>query len=151
MTRRTNRTSQATTVAPEVTPTEAPAAKPQAKVALTPAQRAQARIDARDALRAKGEVARNAAGRPDARGLTCLCGCGEATHRDEAMFRSGHDARLRKQVILGELDFHGLPEIVKPWFKLREPIAGLLLAEDGVTILDVKKGGGGLSEHHEFA
>ena len=118
---------------------------------LTPAERAAARVAARDAVRAKGEVARNAAGRPDARGLTCLCGCGEPTHRDEAMFKSGHDARLRKNVILNKLTFDGLPEIVKPWLKLGEPIEGLLLDDDGQTILDVKAGGGGLSETHEFA
>lgn len=134
---------------PEVTTETTPAPTKAAK--LTPAERAAARIAARDAIRAKGEVARNAAGRPDARGLTCLCGCGEATHREEAMFRSGHDARLRKNVILGNLTFSSLPAIVRPWFALREPIAGLLLAEDGEAILDVKAGGGGLSENHEFA
>lgn len=138
-------------VAQEVEATPTPKAKAPATPKLTPAERAAARIAAREAIRANGEVARNAAGRPDARGLTCLCGCGEPTHRDEAMFRSGHDARLRKLVILGNLTFSQLPEIVKPWFKLGAPIAGLQLAEDGETILDVKAGGGGLSETQEFA
>lgn len=157
MGRRNRTTTQVAVTEPEAaqvteTPTPAPATEAKVKTPkLTPAERAAARIAARDAIRAKGEVARNAAGRPDARGLTCLCGCGEPTHRDEAMFRSGHDARLRKNVILNNLTFSRLPEIVKPWFALREPIAGLLLAEDGETILDVKAGGGGLSEDHEFA
>ena len=118
---------------------------------LTPAERAAARVAARDALRAEGKVAVNAAGRPDARGLTCLCGCGEPTHRDDAWFKSGHDARLRKLVILGGLGFDGLSPIVQPFFKLMAPIAGLLLDDDGQTLLDVKAGGGGLSESHEFA
>lgn len=144
-------TEQVTEVAAEVVATSTPEPKAPKAPKLTPAERAAAKIAARDAIRAKGEVAVNAAGRPDARGLTCLCGCGQPTHRDEAMFRSGHDARLRKLVILGGLNFDGLPEIVKPWFKLGSPIAGLQLAEDGITILDVKAGGGGLSEHHEFA
>jgi hypothetical protein len=123
----------------------------EAKVKLTPAERRAARVKLEKEAQARGEVVRNAAGRPTARHLPCLCGCGAPTHRDEAMFLSGHDARLRKNVILNELAFDGLPEIVKPWFKLQEPIAGLLLAEDGQTILDVKAGGGGLSESHEFA
>lgn len=118
---------------------------------LTPAERTALRIKAEREAQARGEVVRNAAGRPTARHLPCLCGCGSPTHRDEAMFLSGHDARLRKNVILNGLDFDGLPEIVKPWFKLGEPIAGLQLDSDGTTILDVKAGGGGLSESHEFA
>lgn len=144
---------QAAQIAEVATPVATSTPEPVAPKApkLTPAERAAARVAARAATQAKGEVARNAAGRPDARGLTCLCGCGEPTHRDEAMFKSGHDARLRKNVILNNLTFDGLPEIVKPWFKLGSPIAGLLLAEDGITILDVKAGGGGLSETQEFA
>lgn len=127
-------------------PTPTPAAPKQ-----TPAERAAARLAARDALRAKGEVARNAAGRPDARGLPCLCGCGDPTHRDDAWFRSGHDARLRKAVIFGSLGLSGVPEIVRPFFRLGAPIAGLLLHEDGETLLDVKRGGGGISAEHELA
>lgn len=132
----------ATEQTPEATKVEAPAK-------LTPAERKAQRLAAEAKIQAEGGVVKNAAGRPTARGLTCLCGCAEPTHRPDAMFRSGHDARLRKQVILGELTFDGLPEIVKPWFKLGSPIAGLLLAKDGQTILDVKAGGGGLDV--EFA
>lgn len=134
--------------APEV---KAPKAKAPATPKLTPAERKAARLAHEAEVRANGGVVFNAAGRPTARGLTCLCGCGEATHREDAWFRSGHDARLRKNVILNELTFSRLPEIVKPFFKLGAPIAGLQLAEDGETILDVKAGGGGLSEHQEFA
>jgi hypothetical protein len=147
----TPETPEVPTPEAEPTPEPTPAPAPAKAAKLTPAERAAARIAARDAIREKGEVARNAAGRPDARGLTCLCGCGDPTHRDEAMFKSGHDARLRKNVIFGKLDRNGLPLIVRPWFDLREPIAGLLLDEDGVTILDVKAGGGGISEDHELA
>lgn len=146
MSRKTKQTQTPATVTTEQTPT------PEAKAPKqTPAERRTARLAAEAAIRERGEVVRNAAGRPTARGLTCLCGCGEATHRDDAWFRSGHDARLRKAVIFGELTFDGLPEIVKPFFKLGNPIAGLLLSDDGQTILDVKAGGGGISEEHELA
>lgn len=144
------KTTQTQTPATETTTTATPAPEAKAPKApkQTPAERKAARLAAEAEARARGEVVRNAAGRPTARGLTCLCGCGDATHRDDAMFRSGHDARLRKAVILGELTFDGLPEIVKPWFKLMAPIAGLLLDTDGQTILDVKAGGGGLDQEY---
>lgn len=129
----------------EQTPVVVAEAKPPKQ---TPAERKAARLADEAATRARGEVVKNAAGRPTARGLTCLCGCADATHRPDAWFRSGHDARLRKAVITGSLTFDGLPEIVKPFFKLMQPIAGLLLADDGSTILDVKAGGGGLDQEY---
>jgi hypothetical protein len=122
-----------------VTPT------PEAKAPKqTPAERKATREAAEAAIRADGKVVMNAAGRPTARGLTCLCGCGQPTHRPDAWFLSGHDARLRKAVITGKLGFSDLPAIVRPFFKLGAPIAGLLLDDDGETILDVKAGGSGL-------
>lgn len=143
--------TEVATIEAEATPTpEAPA--PEAKAPkLTPAERKAARLAAEAATRDRGEVVTNAAGRPTARGLTCLCGCGAPTHRDDAWFLSGHDARLRKNVIFNKLDLTGLPGIVVPFFKLGAPIAGLQLDADGVTILDVKAGGGGISEAHELA
>ena len=109
----------------------------------SPAERAAARVAARDAHRAAGGLARNAAGNPDARGLACLCGCGLPTVRDEALFVSGHDAKLRAAVLAlpGERQVLGsLPFFAQAFVREAGPVAGLLLAEDGERLLDTKAG-----------
>lgn len=110
----------------ETSTPEAPATTKQ-----TPAERKTAREAKEDTIRAEGGVVRNAAGRPTARRLPCLCGCGQPTHTDEAWFLSGHDAKLRKAIVDGKLGIEQVPEIVRPFFRLGSPIAGLLLEEDG--------------------
>lgn len=73
----------------------------------------------------------------DARGLTCLCGCGQDTIRDVARFLPGHDASLRKAVIRGRMSRKAIPEIALPFFEADpDPIAGLELKGDWVR--DVK-------------
>lgn len=116
---------------PEATPAEAKPPK------LTPAERKAQRLAAEAKIRAEGGVVKNAAGRPTARNLTCLCGCGKPTHTDEAWFLSGHDAKLRKAIVDGKLTIEQVPEIVRPFFRLGSPIAGLLLEDDG-TFTDTK-------------
>ena len=111
--------------------------------AQTPAERRAARIAAEDKIRAEGGVVFNAAGRPTARRLTCLCGCGEPTHTDEAWFKSGHDAKLRKLVLDHTEDrqtIEVLPAIVIPFFKLGAPIAGLQLEAETGRLIDTKAG-----------
>lgn len=104
--------------------------------ALTKAERRAIR-DAKDAeIRAAGQVVLNAAKRPTARGLTCLCGCEQLTHTEEAWFLSGHDAILRRQVLREGAE---LPAIIRPFFELGITIAGMVLV-DG-QIVDVKRGG----------
>lgn len=66
-------------------------------------------------------------------GLPCLCGCGAPTHTEEARFLSGHDAKLRKAVLLLGAP---LPDVVRPFFEHGETVAGLALV-DGVVV-DVK-------------
>lgn len=113
--------------------------KAEAKVvvpALTKAERRAIR-DAKDAeIRAAGQVVLNAAKRPTARGLTCLCGCERPTHTEEAWFLSGHDAILRRQVLREGAE---LPAIIRPFFELGITIAGMVLI--GGEITDVKRGG----------
>ena len=41
------------------------------------------------------EDGRLKSGRLSAKGMRCLCGCGENTATDGARFRTGHDARLK--------------------------------------------------------
>ena len=79
-------------------------------------------------------------GRLSARGLACLCGCGEATTTPDARFRSGHDQRMRVAILRGG----EIPALALPFFTAGETMAGLQLVEqeDGeLTIIDVKKGG----------
>jgi hypothetical protein len=79
-----------------------------------------------------------------ARGLTCLCGCGAPTHTADARFLSGHDAIMRRNVLLkGE----PVPAIIRPFFEAGEVIAGMRLIEqeDGtMQIEDVKQGAAGM-------
>lgn len=107
-------------------------AKPKAPK-LTPEER-RAKRDADDlAIRKAGGVVRNAAGRLTARGLTCLCGCGQATVTYEAKFVSGHDAKLRKRLLEGE----EIPAIILPFFEVEGTvIAGLAL--EGGEIVDMR-------------
>lgn len=105
----------------------------------TPAERRAARLAAEAATRAAGGVVLNAAGRPTARDLPCLCGCGEPTHRPDAWFLSGHDAKMRKAIVDGGLTIDRVPAIVAPFFRLGAPIAGLLLQDDG-SFADTKAG-----------
>jgi len=68
-------------------------------------------------------------GRMSARDLPCLCGCGNPTHTKDARFLSGHDAKLRKVILLQGAE--ATPEIIRPFFARGEEIAGLLISEDG--------------------
>lgn len=74
-----------------------------------------------------------------ARGLACLCGCGEPTTTSDARFRAGHDAKMRAAIIRGG----SIPEIVLPMFLNGETIAGLALVElaDGSFQIDDRKAG----------
>lgn len=62
---------------------------------------------------------------PSAKGLSCLCGCGQPTKTDAAKFIPGHDAKL-KSVLLkverGELPKSEVPEIAKPFLQ-RSPLS----------------------------
>lgn len=110
---------------------------------LTPEQRAARRAEADAAARAAGEVARNAAGRPTARGLPCLCGCGSPTVTDEARFVSGHDAKLRRDVLragedseeggISEQDLRTGWPLFAPFLVAEGTAAGLLL-EGGIVV-----------------
>lgn len=73
-----------------------------------------------------------------ARGLTCLCGCGQPTTTRDARFLSGHDAKLRKALLVDKLP---CPEIVRPFFENGEVIAGVML--EGGEFVDVKAGRAG--------
>jgi hypothetical protein len=131
------------TTAKEATSKRTAKAKKEAKpkaVKLTPAQRLAARQDKLAAQRANGGLARNAAGRPTAEGLTCLCGCGQDTVTEQAFFISGHDAKLRKSILdLPEEDrtIDALPTIIRPFMVEGEmTIAGL--AVEAGEIVDMK-------------
>ena len=122
--------------------TPAPAATPAAP--QTPAERKAAREAARTALRLTGALALNAAGRPDARGLLCGCGCEKPTHRDEALFLSGHDARMRAAVLALPSDqqrIEAIPFFTRAFFTAG-PVAGLALEPETGRLIDVKRGGG---------
>lgn len=57
---------------------------------------------------------------PSAKGLSCLCGCGQATVTDSAKFIPGHDAKLKGlllKVERGELPKNQVPEIAKPFLQ----------------------------------
>ena len=53
---------------------------------------------------------------PSAKGLPCLCGCGEATTTPAARFLSGHDAKLRKAVLAAAGSWDAVPEHARPFF-----------------------------------
>jgi hypothetical protein len=126
---------------PELAPASLPepvaVAEPVAKLPkLSTDEKRAARIASDAAIRAEGKVVYRANGKPSARGLTCLCGCDQPTHTDEAWFLSGHDAILRREVLRkGE----PLPEIVRPFYETGLTIAGMVLVDGEIT--DVKKGG----------
>lgn len=134
-----------TAAAPEQATPEAPApeATPTPR-ALTPAERRAALIAKRDAHRAAGGLWRNAAGNPDARGLPCGCGCGAPTHRDEALFLSGHDARMRAAVLALPSErqtIDAVPFVVRAHVREAGPVAGLLYEAETGRLIDVKAGG----------
>src|SRR5687768_8869959 len=79
------------------------AAKEAAKAPkLTPEQRRAKQAEEDRATRAAGGVVRTANGKASARGLPCLCGCGNPTVTSEARFLSGHDAQFRSRVLKEE-------------------------------------------------
>lgn len=80
---------------------------------------------------------KNAAGKLSAKGLPCLCGCGLATVTPTARFLSGHDAKLRKTILV---DGAEIPEVVRPFFDNGETIGGMVLVEGKIE--DRKKVGG---------
>lgn len=111
--------------APTPTPEEAPVTSPAPRAAREP----------------RAPRTHNARGIRIARGLPCLCGCGLPTHTPDARFLSGHDAILRKRVLVkGE----PLPDLVVPFFTDGETIGGMRLTDptDPTTIVDVKRPGG---------
>jgi hypothetical protein len=88
-----------------------PAAPPVAKKATAPAKAATP---------AKAAPAKKDDGKLSAKGLSCLCGCGQATLTDSARFIPGHDAKL-KSVLLkverGELTEPSIPKIARPFLQ----------------------------------
>jgi hypothetical protein len=59
---------------------------------------------------------------PSAKGLSCLCGCGQPTKTDAAKFIPGHDARLKSLLLKIERQEDGkkksdVPEIAKPFLQ----------------------------------
>lgn len=57
---------------------------------------------------------------PSAKGLPCLCGCGQPTVTDSAKFIPGHDAKLKGlllKVERGEVKKSEIPEVAKPFLQ----------------------------------
>jgi hypothetical protein len=82
-----------------------------------------------------------ASGKMSARGLTCLCGCGAPTMTQDARFLPGHDAKMRAAILshpTAAARTKAIPEIIRPFFRHGETIAGLWLNEQG-QIEDVKQ------------
>lgn len=105
--------------------TPAPEATATTPKAATPA------IEAKPKQEQKGGETVLRTGKLSARGLPCLCGCGAATHTKDARFLSGHDAKLRKVLLLQGAE--AMPEVIAPFFARGEEIAGLTI-EDGEVI-----------------
>jgi len=80
-------------------------------------------------------------GKLSARDLPCLCGCNEPTQTRDARFKSGHDAKLRQGLMEEDLDASALPKIIRPFFERGETVAGLKLAKNGKTLIDMKAEG----------
>jgi hypothetical protein len=117
-------------------------ARYRAEVAIHEARKLEAKR-ARQAAAAGDGPRRLASGKLSARGLTCLCGCGQATTTRDARFLSGHDARMRAAILRANLAVSAIPEIARPFFE-EGAIAGLLLADRGTEaerLVDVKNGG----------
>lgn len=89
---------------------------------------------------------------PSAKGLPCLCGCGQPTRTEKAKFIPGHDAKL-KGVLLkverGELPKSAVPDVAKP-FLARSTMskAWMFPHESGLTS-DEQKYGKPFSERKE--
>lgn len=65
-------------------------------------------------------VAEPKAKKKSAKGLPCLCGCGQPTITDSARFIPGHDAKLKGlllKVERGELKKSAIPEVAKPFLQ----------------------------------
>lgn len=102
------------------------------------AERKAARAEGQEAV-ADGRPRKMANGRLSARGLTCLCGCGNATVQRDARFISGHDAKMRAEVRRAGMVPEALPEIARPFFENGEALGGLMMVEG--ALVDVKAGG----------
>lgn len=108
---------------------------------LTPEQRREKR-DAEDrAARKNGGVVRTASGKASARGLACLCGCGNPTQTDDARFISGHDAQFRSRVLKGEQTLGSKESaLIRPFYEAGEVIAGF--GFEGDELVDLHAGSG---------
>ena len=91
-------------------------------------------------------------GKKSAKGLSCLCGCGQATLTDAAKFRPGHDAKL-KGVLLkverGELPKSNVPEIAKPFLQRSEMSGAWSFPTESGNTPDEDKYGKPFSERRE--
>lgn len=74
----------------------------------------------KSAKSAPAEAPEKASKGPSAKGLNCLCGCGQPTVTDSARFIPGHDAKLKallQRVERGEEPKSAIPEEAKPFLQ----------------------------------